>query len=76
MTSYGLTDEARALRERVKKFINEEVIPAEPILRRENAESEHALENLKRSLNSKVCGRWGIRKRSAAAACRSWRLST
>ena len=58
MTSYGLTDEVRALRERVKKFINEEVIPAEPILRRENAESEHALENLKRS--AKQQGLWAL----------------
>jgi alkylation response protein AidB-like acyl-CoA dehydrogenase len=49
MASYGLTDEIRALRERMKKFINEEVIPAEPILMRENEESERALEDLKRS---------------------------
>jgi hypothetical protein len=32
MASYGLTDDVRTLRERVKKFINEEVIPAEPVL--------------------------------------------
>ena len=29
MGSYGLTDEVRAVRERVRKFIDEEVIPAE-----------------------------------------------
>ncbi|HXG17951.1 MAG TPA: acyl-CoA dehydrogenase family protein [Methylomirabilota bacterium] len=58
MASYGLTDEIRALRERMKKFINEEVIPAEPILMRENEESEHVLEDLKRS--AKRQGLWAL----------------
>jgi alkylation response protein AidB-like acyl-CoA dehydrogenase len=49
MASYGLTDDVRALRARVRKFINEEVIPVESILMRENEESEHVLEELKRS---------------------------
>lgn len=49
MVRYGLTDEARALRARVKKFIDEEVIPTEPMLMRENEESEHLVEELKRS---------------------------
>ena len=38
MGSYGLTDDVRALRERMKKFIDEEVIPAEPAI---EAELEH-----------------------------------
>jgi alkylation response protein AidB-like acyl-CoA dehydrogenase len=38
MGSYGLTDDVRALRERVRKFIDEEVIPAEPELEREEHE--------------------------------------
>ena len=29
MGSYGLTDDVRALRERMRKFIDEQVIPAE-----------------------------------------------
>jgi alkylation response protein AidB-like acyl-CoA dehydrogenase len=58
MASYGLTDEIRALRERMKKFINEEVIPAEPILMHENEEAEHALEDLKRS--AKRQGLWAL----------------
>src|SRR5262249_40674272 len=49
MSSYGLTDEVRALRERMKKFINEEVIPAEPILSREHGEADHVLAGLKQS---------------------------
>jgi len=38
MGSYGLTDEVRAIRERMRKFIDEQVIPAEPELEREEAE--------------------------------------
>src|SRR5712692_8199523 len=49
MSSYGLTDDVRALREHMKKFINEEVIPAEPILMRENEEAHHVLDGFKRS---------------------------
>lgn len=58
MASYGLTDEVRALRERMRKFINEEVVPVEPILRRENEESEHVLEELKQS--AKRQGLWAL----------------
>ncbi len=58
MASYGLTDEVRALRERMRTFINEEVIPVEPILMRENEASEHALETLKQS--AKRQGLWAL----------------
>src|SRR5215813_3908602 len=58
MSSYGLTDDVRALRERVKKFINAEVIPAEPLLMRENEESKHVLAGLKQS--AKRQGLWAL----------------
>ncbi|MBI3247782.1 MAG: acyl-CoA dehydrogenase family protein [Deltaproteobacteria bacterium] len=58
MASYGLTDDVRAVRERVKTFINGEAIPAEPLLMRENAEAEHVLEDLKRS--AKRQGLWAL----------------
>src|SRR5215470_1141465 len=58
MASYGLTDDVRALRERVKKFINEEVISAEPVLMRENEEADHILEELKQS--AKRQGLWAL----------------
>ena len=38
MGSYGLTDDVRALRERMRKFIDEQVIPAETDLEREEHE--------------------------------------
>jgi alkylation response protein AidB-like acyl-CoA dehydrogenase len=38
MGSYGLTDDVRALRERMRKFIDEEVTPAEAELEREEAD--------------------------------------
>ncbi len=58
MTSYGLTDDVRAVRKRVKTFINSEVIPAEPLLMRENEEAEHSLEELKQS--AKRQGLWAL----------------
>src|SRR6266849_2433654 len=58
MSSYGLTDEVRALRERMRKFINEEVIPAETILMRENEEAHQVLDGLKRS--AKRQGLWAL----------------
>jgi alkylation response protein AidB-like acyl-CoA dehydrogenase len=39
MGSYGLTDEVRVLRERMRKFIDGEVTPAEPELEKEEHES-------------------------------------
>src|SRR4030095_5185132 len=38
MGSYGLTDEVRVLRERMRKFIDGEVVPAEPDLEAEEHE--------------------------------------
>jgi len=38
MGSYGLTDEVRAIRERMRKFIDEQVIPVEAELEREEEE--------------------------------------
>ena len=35
MSTYGLTPEVRALRERLRRFIDEEVVPAEPVLARD-----------------------------------------
>ena len=47
MSTYGLDDDGRALRARVRRFIDEEVIPAEPVLGRDNAESAAAMRRLK-----------------------------
>ena len=58
MASYGLADEVRALRERVKRFINEEVIRAEPLLMREDKEADHILESLRHS--AKRQGLWAL----------------
>ncbi|HTY16599.1 MAG TPA: acyl-CoA dehydrogenase family protein [Myxococcota bacterium] len=61
MGSYGLTDEVRALRERVRKFIDEEVIPVEPELEgEEQAESRRSgtLARLKES--AKAQGLWAL----------------
>jgi alkylation response protein AidB-like acyl-CoA dehydrogenase len=58
MSSYGLTDDVRTLRERMRKFINEEVIPAEAILMRENEEAHHVLDGLKRL--AKQQGLWAL----------------
>jgi acyl-CoA dehydrogenase len=58
MSSYGLTDEVHALRERMRKFINEEMIPAETVLMRENEEAHQVLEGLKRS--AKQQGLWAL----------------
>ena len=58
MGSYGLSDELRALRERMRKFIDEEVIPAEPVLERDDAEAAALLEALKAS--AKERGLWAL----------------
>jgi acyl-CoA dehydrogenase len=47
MATYGLDDDGRALRARMRRFIDEEVIPAEPVLGRDNAESAAAMRRLK-----------------------------
>lgn len=58
MSSYGLTDDVRALRERMRKFINEEVIPIEPALMGENEEAHQVLESLKKL--AKQQGLWAL----------------
>jgi alkylation response protein AidB-like acyl-CoA dehydrogenase len=58
MGSYGLTDEIRALRERMRKFIDEEVVPAEGVLDAEGPEAAEALSRLKES--AKRQGLWAL----------------
>jgi alkylation response protein AidB-like acyl-CoA dehydrogenase len=58
MPAYGLTDEVRALREHVRKFIEEEVIPAEPALDAEGARAGETLARLKES--AKRQGLWAL----------------
>ena len=61
MGSYGLTDDVRALRERVRKFIDEEVIPAEPQLEEEEqagSRSGGTIARLKAS--AKAQGLWAL----------------
>jgi acyl-CoA dehydrogenase len=58
MGSYGLTDEVRALRERFRKFIDDEVIPAERVLERADGESERVMATLKES--AKRQGLWAL----------------
>jgi alkylation response protein AidB-like acyl-CoA dehydrogenase len=62
MGSYGLTDEVRVLRERMRKFIDGEVVPAEPELEREEheptARRDGALARLK--ARAKEQGLWAL----------------
>ena len=61
MGSYGLTDDVRALRERMRKFIDEEVIPAEPALEDEEqaaSRSHGTMARLKAS--AKAQGLWAL----------------
>lgn len=58
MRKDGLTDDVRALRERLKRFINEEVIPQEPTLSREDTRAREVMEALKRS--AKRQGLWAL----------------
>ncbi|MEB2311707.1 MAG: acyl-CoA dehydrogenase family protein [Polyangiaceae bacterium] len=62
MGSQGLSDEVRALRERMRKFIDGEVIPAEPALEREEQEpaarSDGAMARLK--ARAKEEGLWAL----------------
>ena len=46
MTTYGLDDTFRALRTRMRRFIDEQVIPAEPALGREDGEAAAAMKRL------------------------------
>src|SRR5437660_3097149 len=47
MSTYGLTPEVRALRERLRRFIDDEVIPAEPVLARDDGAAAEATRRLK-----------------------------
>ncbi len=58
MGSHGLSDEVRALRERLRKFIDEEVIPAEAALERDDEESARVMSALKAS--AKAQGLWAL----------------
>ncbi|MGH0029454.1 MAG: acyl-CoA dehydrogenase family protein [Myxococcota bacterium] len=62
MGSYGLTDDVRALRERMKKFIDEEVIPAEHAIEEETesggSRSQGTMAKLKES--AKAQGLWAL----------------
>jgi acyl-CoA dehydrogenase len=58
MGNYGLSDEVRALRERMRKFIDDEVIPAEPALEEEGREASETIGRLKES--AKRQGLWAL----------------
>ena len=75
MATYGLDDDGRALRARMRRFIDEEVIPAEPVLGRDNAESAAAMRRLKDAAKREEL--WalghpeGDRRRRRARSCPS-----
>ena len=58
MTPDGISDEIRALRARVRKFVDEEVVPAEPALQREDEGAREAMTALKAS--AKAQGLWAL----------------
>jgi alkylation response protein AidB-like acyl-CoA dehydrogenase len=58
MATTGLTAEGRALRERMRRFIDDEVIPAEPVLARDDAGSADAMRRLKAA--AKATGLWAL----------------
>ncbi len=58
MSTYGLTPEVRALRERVRRFIDEEVVPAEPVLARDDEAAAEATRRLK--ARAKREGLWAL----------------
>src|SRR5437867_9010378 len=58
MSTYGLTPEVRALRERVRRFIDEEVVPAEPVLARDDEAAAEAMRRLK--ARAKGEGLWAL----------------
>src|SRR5207247_6781043 len=58
MPTYGLTPEVRALRERVRRFIDEEVVPAEPVLARDDEAAAEATRRLK--ARAKGEGLWAL----------------
>ena len=58
MSTYGLTPDVLALRERVRRFIDEEVVPAEPVLAREDGEGAETIQRLK--ARAKAEGLWAL----------------
>src|SRR5712691_8179619 len=58
MSTYGLTPEVRALRERVRRFIDEEVVPAEPVLARDDEAAAETMRRLK--VRAKGEGLWAL----------------
>jgi alkylation response protein AidB-like acyl-CoA dehydrogenase len=58
MTTYGLDDDGRALRTRMRRFIDEQVIPAEPALAREDGEAAATMRRLKEA--AKREGLWAL----------------
>ena len=58
MTTYGLDDAGRALRTRMRRFIEEQVIPVEPALGREDGEAAATMRRLKEA--AKREGLWAL----------------
>jgi alkylation response protein AidB-like acyl-CoA dehydrogenase len=58
MSTYGLTDEVREIREQYRRFISEEVIPAEPLLDEGGTRAGETLEALKE--RAKRHGLWAL----------------
>ena len=58
MATPGLTAEVRALRDRVRRFIDEQVIPAESVLARDDAETFATMRRLKAA--AKAEGLWAL----------------
>ena len=58
MTTYGLDDTGRVLRPRMRRFIDEQVIPAEPALGREDGEGAATMKRLKEAAKGE--GLWAL----------------
>jgi acyl-CoA dehydrogenase len=58
MATDDLSPEVRALRERMRRFIDEEVIPAEPVLGREDGAAHEATQGLK--ARARAEGLWAL----------------
>ena len=58
MTTYGLDDTGRVLRTRMRRFIDEQVVPAEPALGREDGEAAATMRRLKEA--AKREGLWAL----------------
>jgi acyl-CoA dehydrogenase len=58
MATYGLDDAGRALRAHMRRFIDEQVIPAEPVLARNDGETVATMQRLKES--AKREGLWAL----------------